>query len=87
MAPAGKGHQLAPNIEAVEETRRSGYTNVENYENRHSEATELPRMARNETPHPFDTAEGLVRLIAAFYQDRGRGLVSISRHNVQEINA
>lgn len=87
MAPARKGHQLAPNTEAVEETRRSEYTNVENYENRHSEATELPRMTRNETPQPFDTAEGLLRLIAAFYQDRGRGLVSISHHNVQEINA
>lgn len=86
MALAREGHPIAPNTDSVEETCRSGYTNVENYENKHSEATELPSMARDETPHPFDTAEGLLRLMAAIYQDRGRGLVSISHHNLQEIN-
>jgi hypothetical protein len=52
----------------------------------HSEATELSGMSHNETSNPFDTAEGVLRLLAAIYLDRGRDIVSISHHNVQETN-
>ena len=43
-------------------------------------------MSWNETPLPFDTGDGVLRLIAALYRDRERCLVSISRHSMQEID-
>lgn len=88
MASTRKRNPLAPNADTVEEkeTRHGGCTNVESYGNNHSEATELSGTSWNGTSHPFDTAEGVLRLVAAIYLDRGRGFVSISHHNMQEIN-
>ena len=86
MAHARKRYPLTPTTDTVEETRRSGCIHVEKYGNDHSEATELPGMSCNETSHLFDTAEGVLRLIAAIYLDRGCGAVSISHHTVQGTN-
>jgi hypothetical protein len=86
MVSARKQYPLTPTTDTVEETRRSGCIHVKKYGNNHSEATELSVMSWNETSHPFDTAEGVLRLIRAIYLDRGRGLVSISHHHMQEIN-
>lgn len=86
MAPTRKGHPTTPNTDSdVEEARRSGYTDVENYENKHNEATELTGMARDETFDPFDTAEGLLRLMAAIYLASGRGRVRTPNHKVQKM--
>lgn len=86
MASARKRYPLTPTTDTVDETRRSGCIHVEMDGNNHSEATELSGMSCNETSHSFDTAEGVLRLLAAIYVDRGRGIVSISHHNVQVTN-
>ena len=52
-------------------------TNPDNYENGHNETPEPTSVAEDEILDPFDTAEGLLRLMAATYLAWGRGCVSI----------